>query len=94
MDENLYEAAVIDGANRWQQIWHITLKCIKPFIILLIVLNIGNILNAGFDQIFNLYNGLVLDVADVIDTYVYRVGLQGRNTASARPSGCSNRWWP
>ena len=77
VDENLYEAAVIDGANRWQQIWHITLKCIKPFIILLIVLNIGNILNAGFDQIFNLYTGLVLDVADVIDTYVYRVGLQG-----------------
>lgn len=75
INQNLYEAAEIDGANRWQQVWHITLKSIKPFIILMIVLNIGNILNAGFDQIFNLYNGLVLDVADVIDTYVYRVGL-------------------
>ena len=75
VNQNLYEAAEIDGANRWQQVWHITLKSIKPFVILMIVLNIGNILNAGFDQIFNLYNGLVLDVADVIDTYVYRVGL-------------------
>jgi len=77
VDETLYEAATIDGANRWQQTWHITLKCIRPFIILLIVLNVGNILNAGFDQIFNLYNGTVLDVADILDTYVYRVGLQG-----------------
>ncbi len=75
VNQNLYEAAELDGANRWQQTWHITIKSIKPFIILMIVLNIGNILNAGFDQIFNLYNGLVLDVADVIDTYVYRVGL-------------------
>lgn len=77
VDQNLYEAASIDGANRWQQTWHITVQSIKPFIILLAVLNIGNVLNAGFDQIFNLYNGLVLNAADVIDTYVYRVGLQG-----------------
>lgn len=77
VDPTLYEAARIDGANRWQQTWNITLKSIKPFVILMIVLNIANILNAGFDQIFNLYNGLVLDVADVIDTYVYRIGLQG-----------------
>ncbi len=76
VDPTLYEAAMIDGANRWQQVWHITLKSIKPFVILMIVLNIANVLNAGFDQIFNLYNGLVLDVADVIDTYVYRIGLQ------------------
>lgn len=77
IDGSLYEAAAIDGANRWQQMRHITIQCIKPFIILLAVLNIGNVLNAGFDQIFNLYNGLVLNTADVIDTYVYRVGLQG-----------------
>lgn len=76
VDPTLYEAAMIDGANRWQQVWNITLKSIKPFVILMIVLNIANVLNAGFDQIFNLYNGLVLDVADVIDTYVYRIGLQ------------------
>lgn len=79
IDPTLYEAAEIDGANRWQQTWSITLKCLKPFIILMIVLNVANILNAGFDQIFNLYNGLVLDVADVIDTYVYRIGLQDAN---------------
>lgn len=79
IDPSLYEAAEIDGANRWQQTWNITIKCIKPFIILMIVLNVANILNAGFDQIFNLYNGLVLDVADVIDTYVYRIGLMDAN---------------
>ncbi len=77
ISSTLYEAAALDGANRWQQTWHVTLSGIKPFIILLLVLNIGGVLNAGFDQIFNLYNGLVLETADVIDTYVYRVGLMG-----------------
>lgn len=77
IDSNLYEAARIDGANRWQQTIHITISSIRPFIILLAVLNIGNILNAGFDQIFNLYNILVINSADVIDTYVYRIGLMG-----------------
>jgi putative aldouronate transport system permease protein len=76
VDENLYEAARIDGANRWQQTIRITLGCLKPFIILLLVLNISNILNAGFEQIFNLYNSTIYRTADVIETYVYRVGLQ------------------
>lgn len=77
IDPTLYEAAKIDGANRWKQTLHITISSIRPFIILLCVLNIGNILNAGFDQIFNLYNVLVINSADVIDTYVYRIGLMG-----------------
>ena len=77
VDASLYEAAEMDGASRWQQTVHITLGLIRPFIILLLILNIGNILNAGFDQVFNLYNGLVLSKADIIDTYVYRVGLLG-----------------
>ena len=75
VDESLYEAAKMDGANRWQQAWHITVKLIMPFVVLLGILNLGNILNAGFDQVFNLYNGAVMGSADIIDTYVYRVGL-------------------
>ena len=77
VDNNLYEAAMIDGANRWRQTWYITLKSIMPFVVLLSILNLGNILNAGFDQIFNLYNGVVMKTADIIDTYAYRVGLMG-----------------
>ena len=77
IDDVLYEAARIDGASRLQQTWHITIKSIQPFILLLLVLNLGGIFNAGFDQIINLYNSNVINVSDVIDTYVYRVGLQG-----------------
>jgi putative aldouronate transport system permease protein len=68
----LYEAAVIDGAGRWNQTIHITLPCLIPTMITLFVLSLGGILTAGFDQIYNLYNPLVFDVADIIDTYVLR----------------------
>lgn len=75
IDPQLYEAAIIDGASKSRQVWHITIPSIMPVIIILFILNIGDILDAGFDQIFNLYNPAVYDVADIIDTYVYRVGL-------------------
>lgn len=68
----LYEAADIDGASRLQKIWNITLPAIKPTAILLLILSVGGILSAGFDQIYNLYNPLVYDVADILDTYIYR----------------------
>ena len=71
----LYESAQIDGANRLQRIVYITLPSIIPVIMLMFVLRTGRIMNAGFDQIFNLYTPIVYDVADIIDTYVYRVGL-------------------
>ncbi len=77
IDPSLYEAAKIDGANRLQQTWHVTLKGIMPFVVLLAILNLGNVLNAGFDQVFNLMNGVVIETADIIDTYAYRVGLLG-----------------
>ncbi len=77
VDSTLYEAAKIDGANRLQLVWHITLKCIMPFVVLNVILNMPNVLNAGFDQVFILYNYVVLHSADIIDTYVYRVGLAG-----------------
>ena len=78
IDPGLYEAAAIDGANRFKRVLHITLPGILPTIMLVTIMNLPNILNAGFDQIFNLYNPLVMETADIIDTYVYRVGLVQR----------------
>lgn len=72
----LYEAAVIDGANRWKQTLHITLPGMIPVIVLLATLSLGNVLNAGFDQIFNLYSPVVYETGDIIDTLVYRIGLE------------------
>lgn len=78
IDLGLYEAASIDGANRFEQTLHITLPSLMPTIILMTALNLGNILNAGFDQIFNLYNPIVYETGDIIDTYVYRIGMVER----------------
>ena len=75
ISQDLYEAAAIDGAGKWQRMLHITLPGIKGTIILMTVLGLGNILNAGFDQIYNLYNPAVYSAADIIDTWVYRAGL-------------------
>lgn len=75
IDTQLYEAAQIDGANRWQQTWHVTLPGMKMIIVLMMVLSLGNVLNAGFDQIFNMYSTSVYQTGDIIDTFVYRLGL-------------------
>lgn len=75
IDPQLYEAAQIDGAGRWKQAVHITLPSIVPTIVVVFIMNCGNILNAGFDQIFMLYSSHVYEVADIIDTYVYRIGI-------------------
>ncbi|TDF98078.1 ABC transporter permease [Paenibacillus piri] len=75
VDPSLYEAATIDGANRFQQVLYITIPSLIPIAIVVGTLSLGNILNAGFDQIFNLYNPMVYEKGDIIDTYVYRVGL-------------------
>ena len=72
---NLYESAAMDGANRLKQIWHVTLPAIIPTIVLVATLSLGNVLNAGFDQIYNMYNPLVYESIDIIDTFVYRIGL-------------------
>lgn len=79
VDESLYESAVLDGANRWKQTLHITLPGIAPIVFLMLILSLGNVLNAGFDQIFNLYNPLVYKTADIIDTFVYRIALVDAN---------------
>ena len=78
IDPTLYEAAKVDGAGRMRQTWHITLSGMRYIIVLLLVLNIGNILNGGFDQVYNLLNNNVLEVGDILDTYVYRMGVLNR----------------
>ncbi|KRE73003.1 protein lplB [Paenibacillus sp. Soil750] len=75
INEELYQAATVDGANRFRQIWHISLPGLKSTIIIILLLRIGYILDAGFEQVLVMYNPTVYDVADIIDTYVFRVGL-------------------
>lgn len=79
IDPALYESSVIDGANRWKQTIHITIPGIVPIILLTAILSLGSVLNAGFEQIFNLYNPLVMDKGDILDTYVYRVAFKETN---------------
>ncbi len=75
INPSLYEAAEMDGASRWKQTLHITVPSLIPMAIVVGTLSLGNILNAGFDQIFNLYNSLVMDKGDIIDTFVYRTAI-------------------
>jgi len=75
IDQSMYEASVLDGAKRWQQIRYITLPCIMSTVAVLLILRTGQILSAGFEQVFVLYNPAVYSVGDIIDTYVYRVGI-------------------
>lgn len=74
---SLYEAAVVDGAGRWRQMWHISLPGLVPTMIVILLLSIGNILDANVEQVLFFLNPLVMDVGDVFDTYMYRVGLVG-----------------
>lgn len=76
IDPGLYEAAIVDGAKRWQQIFYITLPLLMPTVVLMCVLALGNVFNAGFDQIYNMYAPIVYSSGDIIDTYVYRLGIE------------------
>lgn len=79
VNPDLYESATIDGANRFKQVIYITLPSMLPIISILLILNFGSMMNGGFDQVFNLYNPMVYESGDIIDTYVYRIGLtQGK----------------
>lgn len=79
INPSLYESAVIDGANRLKQAIYITIPCLIPVITILLTLSVGGILSAGFDQIMNMYNPMVYNVADVLDTYIYRQGINQQN---------------
>ncbi|MBO9606547.1 MAG: sugar ABC transporter permease [Paenibacillaceae bacterium] len=87
INPSLYEAAEVDGASRWKQTLHITLPALLPIITVCATLELSNILNAGFDQIFNLYNPLVYAKGDIIDTFVYRTGILGNNMSFASAIG-------
>ena len=76
IDPELYESAIIDGASRWKQTLYITIPLIAPIVVLVTVLALGNILSAGFDQVYNMYSPAVFSKGDIIDTFVYRLGLQ------------------
>ncbi|NLG24320.1 MAG: sugar ABC transporter permease [Clostridiales bacterium] len=75
IDPALYEAAIVDGAGRLRRMWHITIPGISSIVVIMLILNVGRILNAGFEQILLLYSPPVYSVADIIDTYVYREGI-------------------
>lgn len=87
IDPTLYEASAIDGASRSRQMWYITLPSLVSTVVLVGTLSLGNVLNAGFDQIFNLYNPLVYQTGDIIDTYVYRMGLENAQFSLATAVG-------
>jgi putative aldouronate transport system permease protein len=87
IDENLYEAARIDGANRWRQTWHVTLPGIRPTMVTLLILNIGTFMAVGFEKILLLYNPLTYPTADVISTYLYRMGFESSNFSYAAAIG-------
>ena len=76
IDPGLYESAMMDGAKRWKQTIYITIPLLMPTIILMLILALGGVLSAGFDQIFNLYSPVVYETGDIIDTYVYRLGIE------------------
>lgn len=75
VDPQRYEAAVVDGASRWRQIWHITLPAIRPTIIILLILRLGHMADVGFEQVLLMMNPLVSSVAEVFDTYAYTIGV-------------------
>jgi putative aldouronate transport system permease protein len=87
IDPSLYEAAEVDGASRWKQTLHITIPSLMPMAIVVGTLSLGNILNAGFDQIFNLYNSMVMNKGDIIDTFVYRTAILEGNFGFATAVG-------
>ena len=87
IDLSLYEAAIVDGAGRWKQTLHITIPGISSIAVLVAILGLGNVLNAGFDQILNLYSPVVYSTGDIIDTFVYRTGLQSGRLSLATAVG-------
>jgi putative aldouronate transport system permease protein len=87
IDPNLYEAAEIDGAGRWRQTFHVTLPGMIPTIILMTALALGRVLDAGFDQIFNLYSPVVYKTGDILDTFIYRMAFQNSQFSISTAAG-------
>lgn len=87
VDVQLYEAAEVDGANRWQKMWHITLPAIRSTIVIMLILKVGSILNTGYEQIFLMQNSMNRMVSDVFDTYIYTKGVVNGNYSLATAAG-------
>ena len=87
IDSEQYEAAIIDGAGRMQRIWYITLPGLSGIIALYLILNVGNIMNAGFEMIFLTQSATVMRVADIIDIFTYRIGLREANYSFGTAAG-------
>lgn len=87
VDVQMYEAAKLDGANRMQQIWYITLPAIKSTVITMLILRMGNIMEAGFDQLFLMQNATNRQAAQIIDTYVYQMGMKNGQLSFATAVG-------
>ncbi|MGC4806748.1 ABC transporter permease [Micromonospora sp. DT233] len=87
IDDNLYEAARTDGANRWRQTWHVTLPGLRPTMVTLLILNIGTFMAVGFEKILLLYNPLTYPTADVVSTYLFRMGFESSNFSYAAAIG-------
>ncbi len=90
VDQQLYEAAMIDGAGRWKQTLHVTIPAIMPTVVIMFILKIGNILNVGYEKIILLYNPLTYETADVISSFVYRKGLLEQNWGYSAAVGMFN----
>ena len=90
VNPSLYESAVVDGASRWQMMWRITLPCILPTILIMLIIRIGNILEVGFEMIIMLYQPATYETADVISTFIYRQGIQAAQYDLAAAAGLFN----
>ncbi len=87
VDVQLYEAAEVDGANRWQRMWHITLPAIRSTIVIMLILKVGSVLNTGYEQIFLMQNSMNRTVSDVFDTYIYTKGVVNGSYSLATAAG-------
>lgn len=90
IDPQLYEAAILDGCGKWKQIKHITLPCILPTIMIMLILQVGSIMSVGWEKVFLLYSPLTYETADVISTYVYRKGIQNMSYSYSTAVGLFN----
>ena len=87
VDIQLYDAASIDGANRWQRMWHVTLPAIRSTIVIMLILKVGSILNTGYEQIYLMQNAMNRSASDVFDTYIYTKGVVNGNYSLATAAG-------
>lgn len=90
IDRSLYEAAIVDGATRWQRLIHITIPSLVPTIVIMLILRMGSMFSVGFEKVMLLYNPITYETADVISTYVYRRGIQGSEYSFSTAVGLFN----